>query len=117
MWYNDAEQYVLWVIIIACGWFSVLKLNKAKPHWRAITPAATRTEAANQDARFSNLALTAMKSTKLAALLVMNPRPVRSVSCFFKLARQSGGCRAHCADKQGNPPRGHPGNQPSAGGV
>ena len=34
MWYNDAEQYVLWVIIIACGWFSVLKLNKAKQHWR-----------------------------------------------------------------------------------
>ena len=28
MWYNDAEQYVLWVIIIACGWFLVLKLNK-----------------------------------------------------------------------------------------
>ena len=65
--------------------------------------------------RFSNLALTAMKSTKLAALLVMNPRPVRSVSCFFRLARQSGGCRAHCAGKQGNPPRGHPGNQPICG--
>jgi predicted permease len=36
MWYNDAEQYVLWVIIIACGWFLVLKLNKAKPRWRAV---------------------------------------------------------------------------------
>ena len=24
------------VIIIACGWFLVLKLNKAKPRWRAV---------------------------------------------------------------------------------
>jgi len=36
MWYNDAEQYLLWVIIIACGWFLVLKRNKAKPRWRAV---------------------------------------------------------------------------------
>jgi F0F1-type ATP synthase assembly protein I len=36
MWYNDAEQYVLWVIVTACGWFLVLKLNKAKPRWRAV---------------------------------------------------------------------------------
>ena len=30
------EGYLLWVIIIACGWFLVLKLNKAKPRWRAV---------------------------------------------------------------------------------
>ena len=36
MWYNDAEQYVLWVIVTACGWFLVLKLNKAKLRWRAV---------------------------------------------------------------------------------
>jgi hypothetical protein len=35
MWYNDAEEYVLWIIVVASVLFWVLKSNEVKPRWRA----------------------------------------------------------------------------------
>jgi hypothetical protein len=35
MWYNDAEDYVSWIIVVSSLFFWVLKVNEAKPRWRA----------------------------------------------------------------------------------